>query len=118
MNPYLVFGLLAAGLGVVPLLLVYLSTGWNPYLVWLGAWSLSGFVLYGIDKALAKARGLRAPEAILNLLALVGGFAGCWAGMFAFRHKSNWGRHPNIWIVLIVSTVAHAVLIYLLLVRG
>ncbi|MFN2182920.1 MAG: DUF1294 domain-containing protein [Anaerolineae bacterium] len=118
MNPYLVFGLLAAGLGLVPFFLVYLSTGWNPYLVWLGAWSLSGFVLYGIDKALAKARGLRAPEAILNLLALVGGFAGCWAGMFAFRHKSNWGRHPNIWIVLIVSTVAHAVLIYLLLVRG
>jgi uncharacterized membrane protein YsdA (DUF1294 family) len=118
MNPLLAFGLLAAVLGLVPFLLVYLSTGWNPYLVWLGAWSLSGFVLYGIDKALAKANSLRAPEILLNLLALVGGFAGCWAGMFAFRHKSNWGRHPSIWIVLIVSTIVHPLLIYLLLIRG
>jgi uncharacterized membrane protein YsdA (DUF1294 family) len=118
MNPFLVFGLLAAVVGLVPFLLVFLGTGWNPYLVWLGAWGLSGFALYGIDKALARANGLRVPEAILNLLALIGGFVGCWAGMFAFRHKSNWGRHPSIWIVLVVSTIVHAALIYLLLIRG
>lgn len=117
MNPIVVFGLLGAALGLVPFLLVYLGTGWNPYLVWLGAWSLSGFVLYSIDKALAKAHGLRAPELILNLLALVGGFPGCWAGMFVFRHKSNWGRHPSIWIVLAASTIMHAILVYLLLIR-
>ena len=111
MNPYLVFGLLSIALGVIPFLLVYLNTGWHPYLVWLGAWSFSAFVLYVIDKTLAKAKGLRIPELILNLLAVVGGFAGCWAGMFAFHHKSNRSKHPIMWLVLIASTIGHAALI-------
>jgi uncharacterized membrane protein YsdA (DUF1294 family) len=118
MNPYLVFGLLSAGLGVVPFLLVYLSTGWHPYLVWLGAWSFSAFVVYGIDKTLSKTSGLRVPELVLNLLAVVGGFAGGWAGMFVFHHKSNWGKHPIIWIVLVASTIGHAVLLILWPIRG
>ena len=118
MNPYLIFGLLSIALGAVPFLLVYLSSGWNPYIVWLGAWSLSAFIIYGIDKTLAKAGGLRVPELILNLLALVGGFPGCWAGMAFFRHKSNWGRHAVIWLVLIASTLVHAAAIILLLAGG
>lgn len=118
MNPYLVFGLLGAGLGAVPFLLVYSGTGWNPYAVWLGAWSLSAFVLYAVDKALSKAGRLRVPEAILNLLAVVGGFPGCWAGMFAFHHKSNRGKHPIMWLILAASTVGHAALIVVWLLRG
>jgi uncharacterized membrane protein YsdA (DUF1294 family) len=118
MNPYLVFGLLSIALGAVPFLLVYLSTGWNAYAIWLGAWSVSAFVIYGIDKALSKAGGLRVPELILNLLAAVGGFAGCWAGMSVFHHKSNRGKHPIIWIVLIASTLGHAALLVLWLTRG
>ena len=115
MNPYLIFGLLSIALGAVPFLLVYLSTGWSPYIVWLAAWSLSAFLIYRIDKTLAKAGGLRVPELILNLLAVVGGFPGCWAGMAIFRHKSNWGRHPIIWLVLIASTLGHAAVIVLAL---
>lgn len=118
MNPYLVFGLLGTALGAIPFLLVYASTGWNPYIVWLGAWSLSAFVIYGIDKVLSKAGALRAPELVLNLLAVVGGFLGCWAGMFAFHHKSNRSRHPVIWLVLIASTLGHVAVIVLLLARG
>ena len=115
MNPYLIFGLLSIALGAVPFLLAYASTGWSAYAVWLGAWSLSASLLYGIDKMLAKAGGLRVPELILNLLALVGGFAGCWAGMALFRHKSNWGRHPIMWLVLLASTLGHIAVIVLLL---
>ena len=118
MNPYLLFGLLAAALGSVPFLLVYLGTGWHPYVVWLGAWSLSAFVMYGIDKALSKAGALRVPELILNLLAVVGGFVGCWAGMSVFHHKSNRGRHPIVWLVLIASTLGHVAVIVLWLFRG
>ena len=118
MNPYLVFGLLSIGLGAVPFLLISLSTGWNPYVLWLGAWSVSAFVLYGIDKTLAKAGGIRVPELILNLLAVVGGFAGCWAAIFAFHHKSNRGKHPTIWLVLVLSTIGHAALVVLWLVSG
>ena len=71
------------------------------------------FALYGLDKALAKARGARVPETILNLLAIQGGFAGAWLGMAVFRHKTNYRKHPLIWTVLALSTIGHAVLIYL-----
>ena len=118
MNPNLVVGLLGTALGVIPFLLVYLSTGWNPYALWVAAWSLSGFLVYGSDKVLSKAGGLRAPELVLNLLAVVGGFPGCWAGMAAFHHKSNRGKHPVIWLVLIASTIGHAALLILWLKRG
>ena len=118
MNPYLVFGLLGAALGAIPFLLVYASTSWPPYPLWLAAWSLSAFLLYGLDKALSKAGTLRAPELVLNLLAVVGGFPGCWAGMAAFHHKSNRGKHPVIWLVLIASTIGHAALLILWLKRG
>ena len=118
MNPYLIFGLLGFGLAAIPFVLVYGSTGWNAYLIWLAAWSLSAFLVYGLDKALSKAGTLRAPELVLNLLAVVGGFPGCWAGMAAFHHKSNRGRHPVIWLVLIASTIGHAALLILWLTRG
>ena len=118
MNPYLVFGLLGAALGVIPFLLIYISTSWNPYPLWLAAWSLSAFLLYGFDKALSKAGTLRAPELVLNLLAVVGGFPGCWAGMATFHHKSNRGKHPIIWLVLMASTIGHAALFIFWLTRG
>ena len=118
MNPYLVFGLLGTALGVIPFLLLYASTGWNPYALWLAAWSLSAFLLYGFDKALSKTGTLRAPELVLNLLAVVGGFPGCWGGMLAFHHKSNRQRHPVIWLILIASTIGHAVLFTFWLTRS
>jgi len=118
MNYYFVFGILSAALGMGSFLLIHLGAGSHPYLSWLVGWSLSAFVVYGIDKGLSKTQGPRAPELILNLLAAVGGFVGCWAGMFAFRHKSNRSKHPVIWLVLIASTIAHAALVYLWVFRG
>ena len=69
MNPYLVFGLLSIVLGGIPFILLYSGAGWNPYVAWLSAWSVSAFVIYLIDKMLSKAGALRAPELVLNLLA-------------------------------------------------
>ncbi len=97
---------------------MYSGTGWPPYVAWLSAWSLSAFVIYLIDKLLSKAGTLRAPELILNLLAVVGGFPGCWAGMFGLNHKSNRSKHPVIWLVLVASTIGHAALVVLWLLRG
>ena len=113
MGYYLVFGLLSIAVGGLAYYLIFTSTTWNPYLVWLLAWSIAAFVLYGVDKGLAKARGARVPEAILNVLATMGGFAGAWLGMAVFRHKSNYRKHPLIWAILTLSTAGHAALIYL-----
>jgi uncharacterized membrane protein YsdA (DUF1294 family) len=114
---YVVFGLLNLVLGGGLFILILSTTNWPPYLAWLLALSATTFVTYGLDKGLSKLKTARVPELILNLLAALGGFAGAWLGMLVFRHKSNARRHPIIWIVLILSTLGHAVLIYFWLIR-
>ena len=51
--------------------------------------NLAAFLLYGIDKFLAKRHARRVPEATLFFLALLGGSLGAWLGMYAFRHKTK-----------------------------
>lgn len=113
-----VFGTLAAVLGGLVILLLSSLTAWHFYFVWLVAWSVCGFILYGLDKGLARAGGPRVPEFILNLVAALGGFTGCWLGMAAFRHKSNFRKHPFMWAVLALSTAGHALWIYFRFLRA
>ena len=46
------------------------------------------FTMYGIDKLKAKKGKWRIPEAILLLLAIVGGSIGAWCGMKVWHHKT------------------------------
>ncbi|MGN0974405.1 MAG: DUF1294 domain-containing protein [Gemmiger sp.] len=41
------------------------------------------------DKRFARRRARRVPEKAFFLLALLGGAAGGWLGMYAFRHKTR-----------------------------
>ena len=82
------------------------------YLGWLLVASLATFVLYGVDKAQAKRDGLRVPENLLHLLALVGGFPGGFAGRAAFRHKTR--KRAFAW-VLWISLVIHVGVVLVLL---
>jgi uncharacterized membrane protein YsdA (DUF1294 family) len=102
------FGLLAAAAGIaLYLLLAQYIKGYHPYVVWLAAWSIVGFAFYGIDKASARGGGWRVPEVVLHALAFVGGVAGCWLGMFFFRHKT---QHVEFKLALIVATIVHGAL--------
>ena len=74
------------------------------YATWLLFWSFITFVYYGVDKGQAQRGGQRIPESALHVLALLGGFVGGWAGMFAFRHKT---RKPPFVLILAISTVLH-----------
>ncbi len=112
MRYYLTFGIVAAALAGALFVLLYTGTDWHAYAVWLAALSGATFGVYGLDKLLSKAGGGRAPENLLHGLALLGGFAGGWAGMLVFRHKTNYRKHPAIWLALILATVGHAALIY------
>lgn len=47
------------------------------------------FYLFGLDKLKAKRRERRIPEKQLFLAAALGGAAGAWIGMGAFRHKTK-----------------------------
>lgn len=46
------------------------------------------FIVYGIDKLMAKKRKWRIPEATLLLLAIVGGSIGAWCGVKVWHHKT------------------------------
>jgi len=112
------YGLGAAIVAAAVFALVESQTSWPFYGAWLASLGAATFSVYGADKLSSKAGWRRAPELMLNALVVLGGFAGGCAGMMLFRHKSNRRKHPTIWVVLIVSTIGHAVLAYLLLVRG
>ena len=60
-------------------------------LVWMGTMSVTAFPLYGWDKAMAKLRRRRIPEAALLGCALLGGGLGALLGMLLFRHKIRKG---------------------------
>jgi len=47
------------------------------------------FVAYGMDKMKANMRRRRTPEAVLIMLAVIGGALGAWIGMWAFNHKTR-----------------------------
>jgi len=112
MRYYLVFGLICLALAGTLCSFLYNNTSWNPYVDWLVALSATTFVVYGLDKLLSKASRGRCPEILLNVMALLGGFPGGWAGIFIFNHKSNYRKHPIIWLCLILSTLIHAALSY------
>ena len=59
------------------------------YLLWLCCMSLVTFLVMGSDKRRAKRGARRVPEARLFLLALLGGGAGGFLAMYAFRHKTR-----------------------------
>jgi uncharacterized membrane protein YsdA (DUF1294 family) len=111
------FGLLSVVLTVILYPLILSATSWQLYAVWLAALTLVTLIMYGLDKALAILKGPRVPEVILHILALLGGFLGAWLGMALFRHKTNRHRHPWFAPIVILSTIVHTVLIYLILVR-
>jgi uncharacterized membrane protein YsdA (DUF1294 family) len=94
--------ILAGGLGLYVLMVDQVA--WHPYVTWLACWSVIAFVVYGLDKSRAMHGAWRVPEMVLHLLALIGGVAGCWAGMFLFRHKT---QHPEFKLTLIVATIMH-----------
>ena len=51
--------------------------------------NLLGLSAMAIDKIRAMERRFRIPESVLLILALLGGSAGCIAGMIIFRHKKR-----------------------------
>jgi uncharacterized membrane protein YsdA (DUF1294 family) len=59
--------------GINPAILIRNEMNWRNFLFWLA--SGITFIIYGFDKAIAKAGRWRVPEIALHGLALSGGFA-------------------------------------------
>ena len=74
--------------------------------------NLGTFVLFGIDKAKARAGSWRVAESTLLMLAFVGGTLGAYAGRAVFRHKTH--KQPfnsNLFAIAVVQVLGLGALI-------
>ncbi len=63
-----------------------------------------GFAMMGVDKARARKRAWRIPEAHLMIVALIGGSVGSILGMWMFRHKTkHWYFAYGLPVILILQ---------------
>lgn len=76
------------------------------------ALSVVAFVLYGLDKAAARAGRRRIPEATLHLVALTGGWPGALVAQRVFRHKT---RKQPFQVVFWCTVVANCAALLVLL---
>ena len=81
----------------------------NIILGYLLAVNIATFFLYGIDKYKAKKGRWRISEAILLLMAVIGGSIGAWAGMRLWHHKTMHKKFKYGIPVIIILQVAIAV---------
>lgn len=58
-------------------------------IIYLGTMNVAAFLLYGLDKQKARMNRWRIPEKVLLGIAVIGGSVGAYAGMRAFRHKTQ-----------------------------
>ena len=83
--------------------------------VWLLLMSLVLFFTMGADKRRAVKSLRRVPERRLFTLALLGGAAGGWLGMYAFRHKTkHWYFQYGMPAILLIQVVLCVFLVKLL----
>ena len=82
----------------------------TPVLPALAAVNLLAFVLFGIDKAKARAGRWRIPERVLLGTAILFGAPGAWIGMKVFHHKT---RKPLFaWSVPLLTLLQAGLLAY------
>ena len=74
--------------------------------------NLGTFVLFGIDKAKARAGSWRVAESTLLMLAFVGGTLGAYAGRAVFRHKTcKQPFNSNLFAIAVVQMLGLGALI-------
>ena len=106
---YALLGLAATG--VLFLLLTFQSSWWW-YWSWLLASSVVAFAMYGYDKMQAKRDAGRIPNAVLHMMALIGGFVGALLGRIVFNHKSNVRSNPLFLVTLVLGFLISGAFIY------
>ena len=83
----------------------------NYYLIYIAMMSVTGFMLYGIDKYKAMHSRFRIRESVLLSVGIMGGAAGTILGMLVFRHKT---RHWYFWFVNAIGAALQLSGVYLI----
>ncbi|MBE2222733.1 MAG: DUF1294 domain-containing protein [Anaerolineae bacterium] len=94
------------------------TTTWSFYWIWMIAINITTFILFGVDKGLAKSlKTLRIPEIVLHIYTILGGVVGQAAGRLLFRHKISRDKKRPFNIALVLGILLQIGLIYLLFFR-
>ena len=116
---FVFFGILSVILtGVAYALLFETFTAWHPYLIWLVAINAATLVMYAIDSWMGRRDKVDPPEMLMHLLSIVGGFVGAWLARVIFRYRVDLRDRPWLYLVLVLSTIGHGVLVYQWLIVG
>ena len=77
--------------------------------------NITTFILFGVDKGLAKSlKSLRIPEIVLHIYTILGGVLGQIAGRIIFRHKISREKRRPFDIALVIGVLLQIGLVYLL----
>jgi uncharacterized membrane protein YsdA (DUF1294 family) len=115
--PPIVGGFFVAGMGLAAGMAWLLVSRFNvgALLAYLAGVNLATFFAYLYDKSVAASGTAlwRVPEAVLHLLALVGGTPGAFAGQRLLRHKTRKeGFRAWFWIIVAIQVAAVAGLLW------
>lgn len=110
---YIRYGLLA----LLLFGLLYYVTHFRFHFISLWAFLLSmnlvSFLIYALDKLMAKLSWLRVPETLLHLLAFFGGVVGALAAQQLFWHKTTKRSFQIIfWLIFIIQVVLLYMIMY------
>ena len=72
--------------------------------------NIGTFLLFGIDKHLARKNRERVPESTLILLSVLGGALGGFLAMYIFRHKTQKAKFFLVVPMLLVLHIVIAIL--------
>ena len=91
--------------------------GVNPLYTYLLSANVTTFLFYGYDKRQSLKNGWRVPEAVLHILALLGGTPGAFVGQIFFRHKTKKLRFKVVFAAIVFMQVLLGYLFWQYLIR-
>ncbi len=85
----------------------------QPIWAYIATINVVGFVMYGLDKFLAKRSWLRVPESLLHLLAFAGATPAAIAAQQLFWHKTTKRSFQVMfWLIALVQVAVVYVVVY------
>lgn len=104
--PYLLYSLLTVMAVVALSRAAYLNFEVSLPVAYFVGLNISALFFMGLDKALARSSALRLPEAVINVIAVLGGSAGVLLGIQVFRHKTRKAAFQFVLFVVFIAQFA------------
>jgi uncharacterized membrane protein YsdA (DUF1294 family) len=98
--------ILSPAIGTVILTVLFGISGLSSWHAYLAAVNMVTLGCYGLDKYSSIGRHARMPEALLHILAAVGGTPGAFVGQVVFRHKTRKASFQRVFALIVVAQLA------------